>query len=106
MAVTAADVARYLGREDDPSVLSLAGEHVRVVTTFVRAYVRRNGFNEAGAPNEDLADVIVSATARLVVNPEQAKRVQVDDFSQTFTTLDGFTLPELAVLNLYRKRAV
>lgn len=105
MAVTADDVVRYLGREGDQQALSLAGEHVRVVTTFVRAYVRKNGFTE-GQPNEDLADVIVSATARLVVNPEQAKRVAVDDFSQTFTTLDGFTLPELAVLNLYRKRAV
>ena len=41
-----------------------------------------------------------------MVNPDQARRIQVDDFSQTFATLDGFTLPELAVLNMYRKRAL
>lgn len=101
---TAADVAAYLGQGDDEEIVALAGAHLPVVTTFVKAYVRGNGFAD-GVPNDDLDTVIKSATARLTVNPEQNKRISVDDYSQTFTTLDGFTLPELAVLHLYRRRS-
>lgn len=101
--VTGQDVAKFLGRGDDTELASLAILHLPVVTAFVRAYVRGNGFTD-GEPNKDLEQVIKTATSRLVVNPQQARRIQIDDFSQTFATLDGFTLPELAVLNLYRRR--
>lgn len=107
--VTPEEIARFLGRPDDPQVIDVATEHLRVVSTFVRAYVRSNGFTrtETGAlvPNEDLADVIVSATARYVVNPQQNAREQVGSQSVTYARLDGFTLAEQAVLHLYRKRA-
>ena len=102
--VTAADVAAFLGQGDDTEVVALAEAHLPVVTTFVKAYVRGNGFTDAG-PNDDLSTVIKTATARLTVNPEQNRRISVDDYAQTFTTLDGFTLPELAVLHLYRRRS-
>lgn len=102
--LTAADVAEFLGQGDDEQIIALAGAHLPVVTTFVKAYVRGNGF-AGGVPNDDLATVIKTATARLTVNPEQNKRISVDDYAQTFTTLDGFTLPELAVLHLYRRRS-
>lgn len=102
--VTAADVAAFLGQGDDTEVVALAEAHLPVVTTFVKAYVRGNGFTD-GAPNDDLSTVIKTATARLTVNPEQNRRISVDDYAQTFTTLDGFTLPELAVLHLYRRRS-
>lgn len=102
--VTATDVAEFLGQGDDAEVVALAGAHLPIVTTFVKAYVRSNGFTD-GVPNDDLSTVIMTATARLTVNPEQNKRISVDDYSQTFTTLDGFTLPELAVLHLYRRRS-
>lgn len=102
--VTATDVAEFLGQGDDAEVVALAGAHLPIVTTFVKAYVRSNGFTD-GVPNDDLSTVILTATARLTVNPEQNKRISVDDYSQTFTTLDGFTLPELAVLHLYRRRS-
>lgn len=102
--VTAADVAAFLGQGDDAEVVALAEAHLPVVTTFVKAYVRGNGFAD-GVPNDDLSTVIKTATARLTVNPEQNRRISVDDYAQTFTTLDGFTLPELAVLHLYRRRS-
>lgn len=102
--VTATDVAEFLGQGDDAEVVALAGAHLPIVMTFVKAYVRSNGFTD-GVPNDDLSTVILTATARLTVNPEQNKRISVDDYSQTFTTLDGFTLPELAVLHLYRRRS-
>ena len=98
-------VADFLGRGDDEDLVSLAGIHLHIVTAFVRAYVRGNGFDPTGEPNADLSAVITTATARLVVNPDQARRVAVDDFSQTFATLEGFTLVELGVLHLYRRRA-
>ena len=97
--VTGQDVADFLGRGDDTELVTLATLHLPVVTAFVRAYVRGNGF-DPGYVNP----VIKPATTRLVVNPQQARRIQIDAFSQTFSTLDGFTLPELAILNLYRRR--
>jgi len=103
-APTAQTVADYLGRGDESGLVTLAGVHLPIVTAFVRAYVRGNGFDEAGAPGDDLAAVIVSATARLTVNPEQASRRGLDDYSESPAVLNGFTLPELAVLHLYRRR--
>lgn len=98
------DVADFLGRGGDPKVVSLAGTHLPIVTAFVRAYTRGNGFDPALGPNDDLAAVIVSATARLVTNPEQSQRVQVADYAESPAVLNGFTLPELAVLHRYRRR--
>lgn len=102
--ILAQDIADFLGRGDDTELIALAEQHLPIVTAFVRAYVRGKGFDPVEGPNADLEAVIKTATSRLVVNPQQAKRIQIDDFSQTFTTLDGFTLPELAILNLYRRR--
>ncbi|MCK1804067.1 hypothetical protein MTQ12_13580 [Brevibacterium sp. R8603A2] len=104
MTLEAIDVARFLGQGDDDEIIALAGVHLPVVTAFVRGYTRGRGFT-SGEPNEDLAHVIITATARLTINPEQNRRVSVDDYSQTYTTLDGFTLPELAILHLYRRRS-
>lgn len=104
MVVTAQKVADFLGRGDDTNVVTLAGEHIPVVTAFVQAYTRGGGFTEAGDPNGPISAVIMTATARLVPNPEQAKRTQVADYSETPAILDGFTLPELAILHLYRRR--
>lgn len=101
---TAEQVAGYLGQGDDPDVVALAGSHLPIVTSFVRAYVRGRGFDEANGPTEDLSAVIVAATARLTNNPEMVRRVNVDDYGASPAVLEGFTLPELAVLHLYRRR--
>lgn len=104
----AAAVARYLGKPDDPQTLALATEHVGIVSTFVRAYTRGNGFGMIDVftfePVDELAHVIISATGRLTPNPEQLKRFQVADYGETPAVLNGFTLPELAVLHMYRRR--
>jgi hypothetical protein len=102
MTPTPGQVAAFLGQPDDATV-SLAGQHLPVVTEFVRAYTRGRGFTD-GEPGDDLEAVIVSATARLVSNPA-LNRVETDGvYSVTPGRLDGFTLPELAVLNLHRRR--
>ncbi|MHA7153616.1 hypothetical protein [Arthrobacter sp. TMN-50] len=103
MMPTAAQVAAFLGRGGDTDTVALAGEHLPVVAAFVEAYTRGNGFT-LGVPAVPLGMVIKTATARLVPNPEQGKRYSVGDYSESPAILDGFTLPELAVLHLYRKR--
>ncbi|CAG7845776.1 hypothetical protein USB125703_02051 [Pseudoclavibacter triregionum] len=104
MQATPQQVAQFLGRGDDPETVALAGAHLPIVTAFVYAYTRGRGFFNGMEPAPDVAAVIVTATARLVTNPEQVKRVQVADVDETPATLNGFTLPELAVLHLYRRR--
>lgn len=100
--VTAQQVADYLGRGDDPALVALAAQHVAIVSAFVSAYTRGRGFL-AGVPADDLAGVILTVTARSVVNPEQVIREQSADYSVT-PAVAGFSLPELFVLNGYRRR--
>lgn len=101
--LTGQDIADFLGRGDDTELVTLAGLHLPVVTAFVKSYTRGNGW-ELGTASPEIEAVIKTSTARLAINPQQARRIQIDDFSQTFSTLDGWTLPELAVLNLFRRR--
>lgn len=102
-AVEPLDVAKFLGRGDDAEIIALAEEHLPIVTAFVEAYTRGRGFTY-GEPANPLRSVIITAAARLVPNPEQMKRYQTGDYSENPAILDGFTLPELAVLHRYRKR--
>lgn len=98
--VTGQDVADFLGQGDDTELVALAGQSVTIITAMARAYTRGNGFG-TGTLEDDLAAVITTATARLVANPEQLRvtvgGVQTDGFQ-------GWTLPELFVLNRYRRR--
>ncbi|MFD6134572.1 hypothetical protein [Isoptericola sp. NPDC060257] len=102
-APSAEQVAGYLGKADEVAIVSLAQQHLPIVTAFVRAYVRGNGFADS-EPNADLEAVIVSACARLTANPEQVSRYQTADYAENPAVLHGFTLPELAILHLYRRR--
>lgn len=97
-------LARLLGKDEtSDQVLAELDEYSDIVTAFVHGYTRGRGF-EGERPAKPLETVIVSAAARLVDNPSHAKRQSAGMFSVSMTTLDGFTLPELAVLHRYRKR--
>lgn len=96
-------VCKFLGLAPEGEALALAEQHTRVVTTFVHGYTRGRGFF-GREPNQDLEDVIISATARYVVNPQQAARQQIGDQSILYASLEGFTLAEKAVLHRYRRR--
>jgi hypothetical protein len=103
---TGLDVVNFLGRSGDPPLLAIATDHVKIVTAFCRAYTRGQGFDDPDLPEEvteDLRAVIVAATARLLVNPSQVEREEADGYS-VVGSFRGFTLPELVVLNGYRKR--
>lgn len=100
---TGLEVAGFLGRGDDLDLVSLAFEHLPLVTTFARAYTRGKGFDATGEPNAELAAVIVTATARLVTNPTADRREQLGEYGRTPHEA-GWSLPELDVLHRYRKR--
>ncbi|MGX6397564.1 putative Ig domain-containing protein [Rothia kristinae] len=102
-------VCKFLGLAPEGEPLALAEQHTRVVATFVRNYVRGNGFRAGDVvlqlpTSYDLEDVIVSAAARSVVNPSQAARQNIGDQGITYASLEGFTLTEKAVLHRYRRR--
>jgi hypothetical protein len=95
-------VAAFLGQSGDATLFALAEEVVPVITAIVKAYTRGRGF-DAGEPNDELAAVITTASARMVANPEQVEtRVGSTEVRGGF---QGFSLAETFVLNRYRKRA-
>lgn len=102
-AVTGQTVADFIGVGDDADIVALAGQHAAIVTQMARSYTRGRGFT-AGTPNAQIAAAITSATARLVANPEQlSTTVGSESVRGGF---NGWTLPELYVLNRFRARAL
>lgn len=99
------DVAAFLGRTGDAATEDRAAAQIPVVAAMVEAYVRGNGFTD-GDPSADLGAVIVSATSRLVANPEHTVEQSAGPFSIRHGVFNGWTLPELAILHRYRKRAM
>ena len=99
--VTGNDIAEFLGQGRDNQLAALAEQHAGIVTAMARAYTRGNGFTEDGVA-DDIAAVIVTATARLVANPEQlGQTIGAVTIRGAFTS---WTLAELFVLNSYRRR--
>ena len=97
------DVAAFLGQSDDPALVALAEQHAEIVTALARSYTRGRGFDTDGKPYDDVAAVIVTATARLLANPEQL------GYDRGSTSMRGgfagWSLAETFVLNRYRKRS-
>lgn len=101
-AVTGQRVADFLGGGTDTNLVALAAEHAAVVTSMCRAYTRGIGFAD-DVPNDEIASVILAASARLVSNPQQ---VPYDVGGVSLRGgFNGFTLTERLVLNRYRKKA-
>lgn len=96
------DVANFMGQGDNPELVALAGLHLPVIKAMAGAYTRGAGFTDAGI-NKDIAAVIMTATVRLVANPEQLD-IRAGEVSVR-GSFNGWTLAESFVLNRYRKRA-
>lgn len=101
MMPTPESVAAFLGRGDDPATVATARETLPIVTAMARSYTRDRGFDERD-PAEDVAAVLVTATARLMANPEQLASTIGE---VTLAGWQGWTLAELFVLNRYRVRS-
>lgn len=95
-------VAAFVGRPGDATAEAQAGAALLVVLDFVRAYTRGNGFT-GYRPDYPLRSVLISATARLVTNPEQVRQYQIADYSESPAVLNGYTLAELGLLRRYRR---
>ena len=95
------DLERFLGRDLD---VTQALQHLDMMTAFARAHTRGRGFTD-GVPADDIATVIVTATARLMANPQGTVAETTGPFSIRYGEIHGFNLMELAVLNGYRRRA-
>ena len=102
-------VASHAGRVDENEhrnkAIAQAKAHIPTVATYVYGYTRGRGWNEDGSPVGPLCAVIVSASARLVTNPEQLFHYALGDYTERPAVLTGWTLTELAVLRRYRKIA-
>lgn len=99
------DVRAFLGLPAGEGADDALQAHLTTATAMVAAYVRDNGFDELGIPGDDLAAVIVSCAARGYANPTHDTLTAVDDAQSRPGTFKGWTLPELAVLHRYRRRA-
>ena len=102
--VTAQQIADFLGQGTNAELVALSGQALPVITSMVRAYTRDVGFDPVtGEPAPGLEAVIITATARLVANPEQLRHtvggVQMLDGFQ------GFNLAETYVLNRFHRKA-
>lgn len=79
-------------------------EALAVVGEYVEAYTRGQGFGEDGNPNDHLAAVIITATARLLASPSQMESKSIGSLSMRYRPFQGFTVGELQVMNRYRQR--
>lgn len=77
---------------------------IGVVKAMVSAHTRGVGFTD-GEPNDELSAVILSASARLLATTSGAVQESMGALQVRWADAFGFTLPELTVLNRYRKRA-
>lgn len=86
----------------------LADAVIPVVTAFARAYTRGRGFDTDGEPNEEIAAVITTASARMAGNTAQTatSRTEGETTREQRSWFTGWSLAELFVLNRYRKRAM
>ena len=99
-------MAAYVGARGDGQVEATAEGQLPVIIEFVRGYTRGQGFNSRGRPNAALRACIVSACARLVMNPEQVRQYSAGNYSESPAILQGFSLIEQQTLNNYRRRWV
>lgn len=102
---TAGDLVAFTGRQNEPEILAAAAQVISIVEAYARSYTRGNGFNPDKSPGEDIGAVIMTASARLLLSPEQWVRDESLDVSTVATPFVSWTLVEAFVLNRYRKRA-
>lgn len=100
-AYNAADLAAYLQQDIDTATAMLV---LKVATDAAKAYTRGQGFT-GGVPGDDVAAVILTSAGRVYVNPAHTQSETIDDYTVRHAGFTGWTLPELAVLNTYRRRA-
>lgn len=88
----------------DPALIPNAQEAVDLVTAMAIAYTRDRGVNTDGSYRSGVAEVIISASCRLLGNPDQVDHGLGSEWTRGGFT--GWTLAEQFVLNRYRVRGL
>lgn len=100
---TPAELSDYTGRT---VTTAQATAVLAVVRAMVSAHTRGVGFTN-GEPNDELNAVILSASARLLMNTSGLEHEQMGGLAVRYgSDAFGFTIPELMVLNRYRVNAL
>ncbi|MUL80508.1 MULTISPECIES: hypothetical protein [unclassified Mycolicibacterium] len=100
---TSTDLIDYTGT---PVSAAQATAVIGVVKAMVSAHTRGAGFTD-GEPNAELSAVILSASARLLINTSGVVREQMGALEVQYgSAAFGFTLPELGILDRYRMKAM
>ena len=75
---------------------------------MARAYTRGVGFDSTGAPNADIAAVIVTASARLWAHPRQLPVDETEgaESASWHAGFNGWSVSETVVLDGYRVKAL
>lgn len=105
MNVTATDVLTFLGASPEGQDVAQVEAAITTAQAMVRGYTRGRGFTPMGGPDDQIAAVIVSCAARLYRNPTLDGQQTAGPFAQSPGVFNGWTLPELAILNNYRVTA-
>lgn len=89
------DILTLTARDDDAEVAALT---VPLITTMAKAYTRGHGFN-GNEPNEEIAAVITTASARFATNAGQLAYDRAQGpFSKSIRgAFQGWTLAETFV---------
>ena len=103
--MTPQELIKFAGVEG-PNIEEQARGALMVIEGMVDAYTRGR-YKRAGNYRPGVEEVIITAAARLLSNPEQISvREEIGPYSYfKGEGFKGFTLVELAVLNRYRRRA-
>lgn len=104
---TSSDVLDYLasGASTEPYLLDLAAARVPIVTTYVRALTRGQGFVN-GEPNDELAAVITTAAAREINISPGIQREELGTYNAYYgPNASEFSLRELMIIRSYRRMA-
>ena len=102
-AYTPADLAAHLQSDVDTATALLC---LRVAADLAHTYTRGAGFDPVtGVPGDDVAAVVLMAAGRMYVNPGHAVSEQIGGVATRYGVFAGWSLPELTVLNSYRRRA-
>lgn len=104
----------WLGWVPDAELTAQAEKHVKSATLAARSYCRSAGWEEVVISTsplvtewhcpEDVREVIISAAARSLSNPEQAREVSAGTFRSAPGSFWSWSLTEALILNGYRKR--
>lgn len=91
-----------------PNVEKQAASALQIAESMVNVFTRGRHKDRDGKFRDGIEDVITTAAARILANPEQIEvREQAGPYSMyRGVGFQGFSLAELQVLNRYRKRGI